>query len=232
MSRYWYLGGSRLKVAEVGRPRSNEEWLADLTDERTQGDALADLREYLLRAVVSYLYGHREDLANVDPRELEHLAEDSCQDALLQIMNKLDTFRGESKFTTWAYRFVINIAAGELRLHRWRTLSMESLVSDQEIPLFTFVSDQKAPDPETVAARHQVLDLLYQIINEDLTELQRFALVSVHFQGVPVAVVAKQLNSTPNNVYKLIHDARKKLKKGLQQSHYSEADVLAIFGEL
>jgi RNA polymerase sigma-70 factor (ECF subfamily) len=213
-----------------GTPRSNAEWLADLGNEETQAEALADLREYLLRAVFLYLDRHRGDLTHLDRRELEHLAEDSAQEALLQILARLDTFRGESKFTTWAYRFVINVAAGELRLHRWRTLSIETLVSEEEVPLFTFLRDQEAPDPETAAARSQIVDLIHQIINEELTERQRFALINVHFQGVPMAEVARQLNSTPNSVYKLIHDARKKLKKGLQRRHYSEADVLAIFG--
>ena len=212
-----------------GAIRSNAEWLADLCNEETQAEALADLREYLLRAVFLYLERHREDLSHLDRRELEFLADDFAQEALLQIQAKLDTFRGESKFTTWAYRFVINIAAGELRLHRWRTVSIETLLGHQDIPLFTFLSDQRVPDPETAVERNQILDLMRRIIDEDLTDRQRAALVSVQFQGVPVAEVARQLNSTPNNVYKLIHDARKKLKKGLQQHHYSEADVLAIF---
>ncbi len=218
-------------MAELRKARSNEQWLADLGDEDAQAQALADLREYLLRAVFIYLDRHREDLTHLDRQELEQLAEDFCQEALLQIIDKLDTFRGESKFTTWAYRFVINAAAGELRLHRWRTLSIEALANEYEVPLFTLVSDESTPDPETVAAQNEILDLLYQIIREDLTDLQRFALISVHFQGAPVAAVAHELNSTPNNVYKLVHDARKKLKKGLERRHYSQADVLAIFGE-
>jgi RNA polymerase sigma-70 factor (ECF subfamily) len=214
-------------------PRSNSEWLADLANDETQAEALADLREYLLRAVFLYLDRRRADLAHLERRELEHLAEDSAQEALLQILARLDTFRGDSKFTTWAYRFVINTAAGELRLQRWRTLSIDTLVSErEEVPLFALLSDQGAPDPETVVARNQILDLIQQIVNEDLTDRQRFALVNVHFQGVTMVEVAQRLNSTPNNVYKLIHDARKKLKKGLQQRRYSEADVLAIFGEM
>jgi RNA polymerase sigma-70 factor (ECF subfamily) len=209
--------------------RSSENWLADLRDDVAQAEALADLRDYLLRAVFLYLDRHRDDLSHLDRRELEHLAEDCVQEALLQILDNLDTFRGESKFTTWAYRFVINVAAGELRLHRWRTLSMEALVSEKAT-LFTFLSDQQAPDPETMTSRKQILELLQQIIDEDLTERQRFALVNIYFRGVPVTEVAWQLDSTPNNVYRLVYDARKKLKRGLEQRHYSEADVLVIFG--
>jgi RNA polymerase sigma-70 factor (ECF subfamily) len=213
-------------------PRNNAEWLAALTDGESQAEALADLREYLRRAVFLYLNRHRADLTHLDRRELEHLAEDCVQDALLQILDKLDTFRGASKFTTWAYRFVINVAAGELRLHRWRTLSIETLVGEHEVPLLTFLGDQETPDPETAAVRGQILDIIHQIINEELTDRQRFALVNVHLRGMPMDQVARQLNSTPNNVYKLIHDARKRLKAALYRRRYSEADVLAIFGAM
>jgi RNA polymerase sigma-70 factor (ECF subfamily) len=211
------------------KPRSNAEWLADLGDDEARAEALANLREYLLRAVFLYLDRHRTDLADLDRRELEHLAEDFAQEALLQVLDALDTFRGESKFTTWAYRFVINVAAGELRLHRWRTLSIEALASEQEISRSILLVDQEVPDPETIAARNRILDLIREIIDEELTERQRLALVSVHFRGVPVADVAELLEITPNAVYKLVHDARRKLKQGLQQHHYSEADVIAIF---
>jgi RNA polymerase sigma-70 factor (ECF subfamily) len=219
-------------VSGSGTRRSNEQWLADLRDERAREQALTDLRDYLLRAVYTYLNRRRQDLSHLDQRELEHLAEDFAQDALIQILDKLDTFRAESKFTTWAYRFVINIAAGDLRLHRWRTVSMDVQAAGQEVPLFTFVGDEQAPDPEALAARQEILDLLYRIIDEDLTERQRFALVSIHFYAVPVPVVARQLGSTTNNVYKLVHDARRKLKKRLEEHRYSQADVLAIMGDV
>jgi RNA polymerase sigma-70 factor (ECF subfamily) len=203
--------------------------LVGLGDPDLRAEALADLRDYLLRAVFLYLDRHRQDLVDLDRRELEHLAEDFAQEALLQILDKLDTFRGESKFTTWAYRFVINAAARELRLHRWRTLSVEALLGDQEVSRSILLADSEAPDPETLVARNRILDLMREIINHELTERQRFALINVRFRGVPVVEVARHLDTTPNNVYKLMYDARKKLKRGLERRHYSEADVLAIF---
>jgi RNA polymerase sigma-70 factor (ECF subfamily) len=205
--------------------------LVDLRNQHTRAEALAELREYLLRAVFLYLDRHREDLSHLSLRDLEHMAEDFAQEALLQIQAKLHTFRGRSKFTTWAYPFVINIAAGELRLHRWRDVSMDALVSEQEVPLFAFLSDERAPSPETMLARNQIIALIHQIIDEELTERQRIALLGVHFHGQPVAKVAERLDTTPNNVYKLVHDARKKLKSALMRRRYSLADILAIFGE-
>ncbi len=211
--------------------RSNAEWLNDLRGQETSAEALADLREYLLRAVFLYLERHHEDLTHLDRRELESLAEDFTQEALLQIQAKLDTFRGESKFTTWAYRFVINIAAADLRLRRWQTVSMDSLVGEDDVPLFSFLGDQEAADPETSLVRNQIVALLRQIIEQELTERQRYALIRVHFNNVPMEQVARELDSTPNNVYKLIHDARRKLREGLRKRYYSEGDILAIFGE-
>ena len=210
--------------------RSNEEWLADLGAQETRAEALADLRDYLLRAVYVYMDRHREDLSDLGRSELEQMAEDFAQEALLQVLDNLEAFRGESKFTTWAYRFVINEAAGELRLHRWRTLSVEAVVSeDEEVSLLHFLSDRSAPDPETAAAQSEILLLMEHVIQEELTERQRVALVSVKLRGVPVDVVAERLDTTRNNVYKLVYDARRKLRAGLERRHYSEADVLAIF---
>jgi RNA polymerase sigma-70 factor (ECF subfamily) len=210
--------------------RSNAEWLTDLQNDIAKSEALEDLREYLLRAVYLYLDRYHEELAELDQRELEHMAEDFTQEALLQIQAHLGTFRGESKFTTWAYRFVINVAAAELRQSRGRTLSLDALINENGEPLFTFLSDREAPNPETMAARNQIVELILKIMNEELTERQRFALLSVHFYGTPMDTVARQLDTTPNNVYKLIHDARKKLRDGLRRRFYSESDILTIFG--
>ena len=212
-------------------PRTNAEWLADLRSTQRQAEALADLRQYLVRAVALYIERHHEDLTFLDTSAAQHLAEDLAQEALLQIQANLDTFRGESKFTTWAYRFVINMAATELRRSRWRNVSLESVLGENEEPLFAFLSDPSARDPETAAARNQIIVLIREIIDQELTDRQRSALIGVYFSGMPMAEVARQLETTPNNVYRLLHEARKKLKNGLRKRYYSEADVLAIFGE-
>lgn len=214
------------------RRRTNAEWIADLTTAGRRPEALVDLRDYLARAAFVYLDRHREDLAYLDRGELRQMVEDFVQDALLQILDNLDTFEGRSKFTTWAYRFVINVAAAELRLHRWRTQSLEAVVGEgDEVSLLFFLSDQEAPDPETRAARREILELMQHVIEEELSERQRFALVATKFRDMPVEEVARQLDTNPNNVYKLVYDARQKLKEGLEARHYSLTDVLAIFSE-
>ena len=212
-------------------PRTNAEWLYDLRNEERQAEALTDLRQYLVRAVALYIERHHEDLTYLDTSASQHLAEDFAHEALLQIQAHLDSFRGESKFTTWAYRFVINVAATELRLARWRNISLESVIGESDESLFSFLSDSGARDPETMAARNQIIAVIREIIDEELSARQRLALVSVYFGEVPMAEVARQLDTTPNNVYRLLHEARKKLKNGLRKRYYSESDVLAIFGE-
>ena len=225
------MGAAMIKEVGLNMPRTNAEWLADLRSAQRQAEALADLRQYLVRAVALYIERQHEDLTFLDASASQHLAEDLAQEALLQIQAHLDTFRGESKFTTWAYRFVINMAATELRLSRWRNVSLESVIGENEEPLFAFLSDPGARDPETATARSQIITLIREMINEELTDRQRFALIGVYFNEMPMAEVARQLDTTPNNIYRLLHEARKKLKNGLLKRYYSEADVLAIFGE-
>lgn len=213
--------------------RSNEAWLMALRSEGAlQQEALAELRQYLFRAVLVYLQRHRSDIVHLDPEEIESLAEDSTQEALVQILDKLDTFRGEGKFTTWAYKFVIHVAASELRLRRWTTLSLDTLRGEEEFPLLKVVEDVKVDDPERALERRQLLELVQRIIDEDLTERQRTAIVAVHFHGAPVEEVAARLGTNRNNLYKLMHDARKRIKERLIEHHLSEGDILALFGQL
>lgn len=213
--------------------RSNEAWLMALRSEGAlQQEALAELRQYLLRAVLVYLQRHRSDIVHLDPEEIEGLAEESTQEALVQILAKLDTFRGEGKFTTWAYKFVINIAASELRLRRWTTLSLDTLRGEEEFPLLKVVEDVQVDDPERALERRQLLELVQRIIDEDLTERQRTAIVAVHFHGAPVEEVAARLGTNRNSLYKLMHDARKRIKERLIEHHLSEGDILALFGQL
>ena len=211
--------------------RNNEEWLHALRSHgATQEEALEALRDYLLRAVLVYLSRDRSDLAHFHPNELQHLAEDWAQEALVTIVDKLDTFRGQSKFTTWTYRIVINLAAGELRHRRWSALSLEALPDEEEEPpLMSMIEDMRTQDPERATQQEEVLTVIQRIIDEELTDRQRMALTNLLFRGMPMAEVAERLGTNKNNVYKIMHDARKKLKKRLIEYDLSEDYVLSIF---
>ncbi|MEL6704144.1 MAG: sigma factor, partial [Bacteroidota bacterium] len=104
-------------------PSSNEEWLAALDDDRRRDAALAALRPILVR-------GLRAALARRVPAQAHALAEDFAQEALLQILDKRDTFRGDARFTTWAQKIAVRLALSELRRKRWENVSFEDLLPD------------------------------------------------------------------------------------------------------
>ncbi len=213
--------------------RTNEEWLTALqTPGPEQTQALEELRDYLLRAVYVYLSRHRSDLTHFDRDEIQQLAEDWAQEALLTILAKLDTFRGDSRFTTWAYRVVINLAASELRRRRWANLSLEGLTEtedDEEGGGFEFAQEDGSVNPEAALQQRHVWETLRHIIEQDLTERQRSVLVGSLVEGKPVEDLAQQLNTNPNNIYKIMHDARKKLKQRLADYNLNEDAVLQVF---
>ncbi len=220
-------------VSVSSQSRTNAEWLNDLRGpDPIQTQALEELRRYLVRAAAAYLRRRWEELAGLEYTELLQLAEDLAQEALLDILKKLDTFQGKSRFTTWAYKFVVNIAAEELRRQRWQNISLETPFPIEDLPpLADFLSNEKALDPEKALLRKSVWAALRRIIAEDLTERQRTVLIALIIQDAPVEEVARQLETTPNNVYKILHDARKKLKRRLLDEAITPEYVRDLFGE-
>ncbi len=215
------------------RTRSNEEWLSALqgTGARQQA-AIEDLRDYLLRAVYLYLSRHRSDLSHFDHSEVEQLAEDYAQEAVMRILAKLDTFRGESKFTTWAYSVAINVAAGNLRRKHWDDVSIDAMqeVADDSLPpLLATMEDTTTADPDLRVIRDQIWTSIREIIETELTERQRTVLVNQYFNGVPPSALAEKLNTNRNNIYKISHDARVKLKERLTAQYLTEDEILAAF---
>ncbi|MSP13622.1 MAG: RNA polymerase sigma factor [Chloroflexi bacterium] len=209
--------------------RSNNAWLTDLQSSgEVQGAALVDLRRYLLQAALAYLLGKRGDLKNMAPEEIRDLAEDFAQEALIVIQQKLNTFRGDSKFTTWAYRIVLNLAASELRRRRWRNVSLDSLTPAQEGPA-TPVTQTPQSDPEQDTQRAMVMSAMKKVIEEKLTERQRQALVGVKVEGLPVSEMAQRLKTNSNNVYKLLFDARQKVRAELEKEGWNMPAVLNLF---
>lgn len=211
--------------------RSNAEWLSDLVagDER-ETRALSDLRDYLMRAVLVYLRDQRSDLDHLAYEEIRQLAEDLAQEAVISVHENLDTFRGDAQFTTWAYRFVINRAISTLRKRKRAPFSFEDLLAQKSGMLMELIGEQ-GDDPRITSQRRNIILLLRQIIDSELTELQRMALLSVYFRELSPAEVAEKLDITPNAMYKLLHDARKKIKRQLLARRYSAGDILALFEE-
>lgn len=213
--------------------RTNEEWLTALQNPgEAQSQALSDLREYLVRAVYVYLRDGRSELAHLSTDNLYEMAEDYAQSALLKVRDNLDKFRGDAKFTTWAYRFVINEAAADLRKKHYREFSWDDISAGETAVFTAILSATATSDPDLKAEREELIQFLLQIIEVELNERQRIAVIGVHFQGRSMQEVAEILETTPNTIYKMLHDSRKKIKAKLLARHYSAGDILGLFDNL
>lgn len=206
--------------------RTNEQWLSELIPGHPHYEtAVADLSQILLRGLKRGLLSQ----VRTSALEFDTQAEDFAQEAVLKVLDKIDTFAGRSKFTTWAHKIAISVALTELRRKRWQDSSLNSL-TESESGDYTpsFVADS-APTPENKTARNELLTYVQNLIENDLTERQRTALVNSIIQGKTTNQIAQELNMKPNAVYKLLHDARVRLKKSLARDGYTPNDILQVF---
>lgn len=213
---------NRLGELRLAR-RTNEEWISQLEDP-ADPEALEDLRAILLR-------GLRASLSNRINTDLDAITEDFVQDALLKILKSLHTFRGESRFTTWAQKIAIHVAYTELRRRRWKDISLQDIVETPEGDEYTpAILTDPSVTPEREASQNDMLQLVYDLIESDLTDRQRTAMVAILQGGMPIDEVARKMDTNRNALYKLIHDARKRLQQSLfDKTGLSAQEVLAMF---
>lgn len=185
------------------------------------------LRDLLVRAALTYLVRQQYPVEAFGADTYESIAEDYAHESFAIILRQLDAFRGECRFTTWAYRIVINLIADEMRRRVWRRLP---LTPDGDAARSRHASAQEQ-DVETTADRRALWSLIDGIIQHELTSRQRAALVGRIFDEKPLVVLADELGTDKDNVYKLLHDARKHLKRALRDHGITQADVLAAFQE-
>jgi len=195
--------------------RTNEEWLAELRGPDPD-EALSDLYDLLVRGLRAALGGRAD--ANI---------EDFAQEAVLRITSNLDSFRGESRFTTWAKKIAMNVALTELKRRRWRDVSLQDLLDQRTKAARELADPGLTPEQETL--QNTALARLRDIIDTELTARQREAIVAVILQGMPVSEVAKRMGTNQNALYKLLHDARKRLKSRLEAAGLPPQEVLATF---
>ena len=215
------------------RDRSNEEWIAALQENgnAAQSEALTELRLRLQRSIYFYLSQDRSDLRGLAAQELAQMAEDLAQDATLRVLDNLANFRGESRFTTWATKVAIRLAISDLRRARYKDFSLDQLTADGDLlPITTRLSSAALPTPEKVAERDDVLEKIELALKEALTERQYQALVAVAVKGIPMDVLAERMGTNRNALYKLIHDARRKLKMRLEAEGISTDYMMNLFG--
>ena len=198
--------------------RTNEQWLAELRGPNPD-EALADLYDLLVRGLRAALGGRADGVdANIG---------DFAQEALIKIVSNLDSFRGESRFTTWAKKIAMNVALTELKRRRWRDVSLQDLLDRRTATGRGLANPELTP--EQVAFQNVVLAKVRSIIDEELTDRQREAVVAVILEGMPIAEVARRMGTNQNALYKLLHDARMKLKLRMEAAGLSPQEVLAAF---
>ncbi len=185
-------------------------WLAALRADGAERDrAIAELHGLLLRASRHELSRRRAALSYVRGEELEDIATQAADDALMAVLAKLDDYRGASRFTTWAYKFALLEAGVRLRKRAWQG---REVVLDAEVwPAF---ADQSASAHEALESA-ELLDALRAVISESLTSHQRQVFVALALNGVPIDVMADRLGTTRGALYKTLHDARRKLRSEL-----------------
>jgi RNA polymerase sigma-70 factor (ECF subfamily) len=199
--------------------RDNETWLAHLGGRGPdQQAALSDLRDALLRGLRRAL-SHRASAG-------DEFLEDVVQDALVRILDRLPQFEGRSRFLTWATSIAIRVAMSELRHRRWKDVSLDKLIADADFTPGRAVND--GPGPDARWEREAILDSMHEMIQNELTAKQRAALLA-ELRGMPQDEIARHLGSNRNAIYKLTHDARKRLKRGLEAAGFTAEDVRAAF---
>ena len=207
-------------------PRSNDDWLRALTSgDNEQSDALAELRQYLLRGALYALRRRRDLLGHLSPSDIEALAEDCAQDALIAVLGQLKGFRGDSRFTTWVYKFAINTALVAARREGGKRVRLDRILAGAGSS--PWAAQTMAPDH--AVQREEARAAIEETIQHELTERQRQALIAIVFEEVPLDELVHHWGSNRNAVYKLLHDARRKLKEALDRRGLTPAEIRRLF---
>ena len=191
--------------------RESQAWLAGLRDEGSgsRDEAIARLHALLLRAARFEVNRRQGTLPHLRGGELDDIALEAADDALMSVLARLDDFQGRSRFTTWAYKFALLEAAVKLRRRAWQ--GREVPIEQEGWDLLSSVGLQ--PDQE--AEQTELLTAIQAAIAESLSPHQRRVLIALAVDGVPIDVLAERLGTTRGALYKTLHDARRKLRRQL-----------------
>jgi len=193
------------------------DWIAELRGPAGRRDAaIAELHGLLLRASRFELSRRRGQLAHLAGTDVDDLATQAADDALVAVLAKLDDFAGRSRFTTWAYKFALLEASVKARRRAWHG---REIVVDHE--LWPEPYDAGRTAQERLEER-ELMDALRDAIEHDLTVHQREVFTALALNGVPIDVLADRLGSTRGALYKTLHDARRKLRTTLAAAGHIE----------
>jgi RNA polymerase sigma-70 factor (ECF subfamily) len=190
-------------------------WLDELAPHAPgRDDALARLHGLLFRACRAEL-SRRQARTTIRGQELEDLARQAADDALLSIIGKLDSFRGASRFTTWAYRFAILEVSSKLGRHFWQRPEVRLTASSwEQFP------ERIAMSPEHAAQSAELVGEVRRIVEQELTALQRQVFVALVIDAVPLDALVVKLGTTRGAIYKTMFDARRKIRQVLVTNGY------------
>jgi RNA polymerase sigma factor (sigma-70 family) len=195
--------------------RDNAQWVQDLSAAGpTREQACSELYPLLLRVAKSEAR-RRAPLLHLDGPELEDIAHQAAADALMSISNRLDRFRGEARFTTWASKFVIFNVASKMNRHFWRRHEVPYEQED-----WSRIASRFDLDPAEEAQVREFAAAVSAAVAKSLSERQRLVFVATVLNGMPIDVLAEELGSTRNALYKVLFDARKKLRAALASGGY------------
>ncbi|HEY2674851.1 MAG TPA: sigma-70 family RNA polymerase sigma factor [Rugosimonospora sp.] len=186
------------------------EWVRVLGGAGAEREAALTRLHGLLVRIARSEVRRRCGLLRVEGPELDDLAHQAAADALLAITGKVRQFRGESRFTTWAYRFVIFEVSTKVGRHFWRQPSVPLDAEDWDR-----LPDRFGFEPARQAEWRDLLDALHRAVDTELTEHQRRIFVALVLDGVPLDVLVERLGSNRNAIYKTMFDARRKLRTAL-----------------
>ena len=203
--------------ALAATPTRLEEWHLDLHAQGARRDeAVAHLHGLLLRAARFEVFRRRGSVPQLSAVELDELAEEAADDAAISVLRRLGDFQGESTFRTWAYKFAVLEASVKVRRRAWR---------DREVTLEPEHWESLAhagPGPDDDAENAALLAAIRDGIRTALTPRQRQVLVAAVLEGVPIDLLADRLGSNRNALYKVLHDARRRLREHVATAGFPE----------
>lgn len=199
-------------VGRAAQPLTDAQaWVARLRGPGAERDtAIKELHALLLRAARFEVNRRSAIFPQLGGADLNDLASQSADDALMSVLRRLDDFRGDSRFTTWASKFAILEASVKVRRHAWRGREIPIA-----LPSWLAIADE-APGPDQHAEARDLLGALAEEV-ERLTGKQREVLVAIAINEVPLDVLAERLQTSRGALYKVLHDARRKLRAGLAE---------------
>jgi RNA polymerase sigma-70 factor, ECF subfamily len=204
-----------MPVNRVVLDAESAEWLRVLGGTGPQREAaLARLHGMLVRIAQAEVR-RRGPRLRISGPELEDLAYQAAADALMAITGKLGQFRGESRFTTWAYKFVIFEVSAKVGRHFWRHPNVPLDAGDWDR-----LPDRFGFEPAREAEWRDLLAALRRAVEAELTPRQREVFVAIVLNDVPLDALAVKLGSTRNALYKMMFDARRKLRAALAANGY------------